>query len=140
MATLVYNDRVATFHKMQQLDKTLDTAPAPADVISMAEMRVRNLQAFAELQHFNDTGHWLYKHPLTAGQSERAELERLRRQDPDRFLQEYANCRDNCRRYARYVKDSKRTDRHDTDLNLLREHRRRLALFRTILQSDNEEK
>ena len=138
MATLVYNDRVATFHKMQQLDRILDKAPTPADVISMADMRVRNLQAFAELQHFNDTGHWLYEHPLTAGQSERAELERLRRQDPDRFLQEYANCRDNCRRYARFTKDPKRAARHDTDLNLLREHRRRLALFRTILQSDEE--
>ena len=140
MATLIYNDRVATYHKMLKLDKVLDGGqPKPQDIIGMAEMRVRNLQAFAELQSFNDSGKWLYEHPLTADRSERAELERLRRQDPEKFLSEYSNCRDNCRRYARYVKDPKRESRRDTNLKLLREHRRRSQLFRTILQSDTDE-
>lgn len=139
MATLIYNDRVATFRKMRKLDEILDSKPRERDVLEMAELRVRNLQAFAELQSFNDTGKWLYKHPLAAGRSERAELERLRREDPDRFLQEYANCKYNVQRYTRFIKDPKRIERRDSDMKLLREHRSRAALFRTILQSNEEE-
>ena len=55
MATLIYNDRVATFRKMRKLDEILDSKPRERDVLEMAELRVRNLQAFAELQSFNDT-------------------------------------------------------------------------------------
>lgn len=138
MATLIYNDRVATFHKMRKLDKALDSKPTERDVLSMAELRVRNLQAFAELQNFNDTGKWLYEHPLTADRSERAQLERLRREDPEQFLQEYSNCRYNVKRYARFVKDPKRQDRRESDMKLLREHRRHATLFKAILQSDEE--
>lgn len=138
MATLIYNDRVATFHKMRKLDEALDSKPSERDVLSMAELRVRNLQAFAELQSFNDTGKWLYEHPLTADRSERAQLERLRREDPEQFLQEYSNCCYNVRRYSRFVKDPKRKERRDSDLKLLREHRRRQDLYKSILQSDEE--
>lgn len=139
MATLIYNDRVATFHKMLKLDAVLDDKPRARDVLEMAELRVRNLQAFAELQSINDTGKWLYEHPLTADRSERVELDRLRRQDPDRFLQEYSNCKYNVQRYARFIKDPKRQQRRESDMELLRKHRRRAALFRTILQSDEKE-
>ena len=139
MATLIYNDRVATFRKMRKLDVSLDTKPSERDVLEMAALRVRNLQAFAELQSFNDTGKWLYEHPLTAYRSERAQLERLRREDPEQFLQEYSNCRYNVQRYSRFVKDPKRKERRDSDLKLLREHRRRADLYRSILQSDEKE-
>ena len=138
MATLIYNDRVATFRKMNQLNQVLDTNPSERDVLEMASLRVRNLQAFAELQSFNDTGKWLYEHPLTADRSERAQLERLRREDPEQFLQEYSNCCYNVKRYSRFIKDPKRKDRHDSDLNLLREHRRRQDMYKSILQSDEE--
>jgi hypothetical protein len=138
MATLIYNDRVATFRKMNQLNQVLDTNPSERDILEMASLRVRNLQAFAELQSFNDTGKWLYEHPLTADRSERAQLERLRREDPEQFLQEYSNCCYNVKRYSRFIKDPKRKDRHDSDLKLLREHRRRQDLYKSILQSDEE--
>ena len=108
------------------------------ETIEAIDVTLRNLQAFAELQSFNDTGKWLYEHPLTADRSERAQLERLRRDDPEQFLQEYSNCCYNVRRYSRFVKDPKRKERRDSDLKLLREHRRRQDLYKSILQSDEE--
>ena len=36
-------------------------------VAAMAELRILNLQAFDELKAYNDTGKFLYKHPLLKG-------------------------------------------------------------------------
>ena len=41
---------------MKQLDEQLDKKPTTQAVIDMAELRIRNLLAFEELQSFNDTG------------------------------------------------------------------------------------
>ena len=62
---------------MKQLDEQLDKKPTTQAVIDMAELRIRNLLAFEELQSFNDTGKFRYKHPFIAHQSERAQLEDL---------------------------------------------------------------
>ena len=51
---------------MKQLDEQLDKKPTTQAVIDMAELRIRNLLAFEELQSFNDTGKFRYKHPFIA--------------------------------------------------------------------------
>ena len=47
---------------MKQLDELLEKERNAQAVADMAELRIRNLQAFAELQSFNDTGKFLCKH------------------------------------------------------------------------------
>lgn len=74
IATILYNDRVVTWKKMKQLDELLDKKPTRRAVVDMAELRIRNLLAFSELQTYNDTGMFRYKHPLIVHRSERAEL------------------------------------------------------------------
>ena len=49
MATVIYNDRINTWRKMKKLDEVLDKKPKERDVAAMAELRIRNLQAFEEL-------------------------------------------------------------------------------------------
>ena len=82
MATVLYNDRINTYRKMKQLDELLEKERNAQAVADMAELRIRNLQAFAELQSFNDTGKFLCKHPLLFGRSEIAELMKLLKADP----------------------------------------------------------
>ena len=45
--------------QMKQLDESLERKPQKRDIMDMVELRIRNLQAFDELQSFNDTGKFL---------------------------------------------------------------------------------
>lgn len=137
MATLIYNDRVVTWKQMKQLDERLDKKPAERDIMDMVELRIRNLQAFDELQSFNDTGKFLYIHPLIAHRSERAQLAKLMKTDPQEFLRQHKNVADNIRRYESYLKRADRQTRRAQDKENLRRHREREALFKAILLDES---
>lgn len=134
MAVILYNERVATYKKMKQLDDQLDKNPTKSAVREMAELRIRNLQAFAELQSFNDTGNFLYKHPLIVHQSERAQLEELIRKDPAEFLHRYKNCTDSIRRYESYLKREDRKVRRAQDKEHLLRYRSKADIFKSLLE------
>lgn len=123
---------------MKQLDEQLDEKPTKRAVTDMAELRIRNLLAFEELQSYNDTGKFRYKHPLIAHQSERAQLESLLRTDTQEFLRRHKNVLDNIRRYESYLKRPDRESRRTQDRENLRRHREREALFKAILESTNK--
>lgn len=138
MATVIYNDRINTYHKMKQLDEVLEKKPTPAAIAEMAEVRIRNLQAFAELQSFNDNGKFLCKHPILYGRSEIAQLIRLLKADPIEFLRQHKNMLDNIKRYKSYLKRSDRRDRRQQDKENLERHRERERLFRIVLEQQQE--
>lgn len=121
---------------MKVLDAELDDKPTEAKVAKMAETRIRNLQCFGELQSFNDTGKWRNKHPLLIHYSERFQLEELRRRDPAVFLQKYANCQQNIKRYKSYLNSKSRVDKHDGDKKNLVKHQERRVIFETILNDE----
>lgn len=125
---------------MKQLDERLEQNPVKRDIMELVELRIRNLQAFDELQSFNDTGKFLYLHPLITHQSERAKLEKLLKTDPQEFLRLYKNVADNIRRYETYLKRADRQTRHNQDKENLRRHREREALFKVLLQDFNSKK
>ena len=118
----------------------LDKAPTVRSVIETAETRIRNLQAFAELRHFNDTGAFLYRHPLIVHRSEHAILEKIFKDDPVEFLRLHKCCLDNIKRYESYLKRDNRKARHKQDKESLRRHRDRSELFKTIITKQNEKK
>lgn len=122
---------------MKQLDEQLEKNPTQRVVINMAELRIRNLLAFEELQLLNDTGKFRYKHPLIVHQSERAQLENLLRTNPQEFLRQHKNVLDNIRRYESCLKRADRESRRTQDRALLRSYRDREAAFKTILESIN---
>ena len=139
MATVIYNDRVNTWRKMKQLDELLETAPTAQAVAEMAELRIRNLQAFAELQSFNDTGKFLCKHPILFGLSEIAQLIKLLKADPAEFLRRHKNVLDNIKRYRSYLKRNDRKVNRDTDRNNLERHIQRERLFKMVLEQQNKQ-
>ena len=123
---------------MKQLDEVLEKKPTPAAIAEMAEVRIRNLQAFAELQSFNDNGKFLCKHPILYGRSEIAQLIRLLKADPIEFLRQHKNMLDNIKRYKSYLKRSDRRDRRQQDKENLERHRERERLFRIVLEQQQE--
>lgn len=133
MATIIYNDRINTWRKMKQLDEQLEIKPTAQAVADMAELRIRNLQAFAELQLFNDTGKFLCKHPILFGRSEIRVLIKLLKADPSEFLRRHKNVLDNIKRYRSYLKRADRKDRRQQDKQNLERHRERERLFRMVL-------
>lgn len=137
-AVIIYNDRINTWRKMKQLDELLETKPTPQAVADMAEVRIRNLQAFAELQSFNDTGKFIFKHPLLFGRSEFAELLRLLKSDPAEFLRLHKNVLDNIKRYRSYIKRQDRQDKRKQDRQSLQRHQERERLFRMVLEQNNK--
>ena len=138
MATVIYNDRINTWRKMKQLDELLEKERKAQAVADMAELRIRNLQAFAELQSFNDTGKFLCKHPLLFGRSEIAELMKLLKADPAEFLRQHKNVLDNIKRYRSYIKRTDRKNRRADDLKNLERHREREKLFKMVLEQQNK--
>ena len=138
MATVIYNDRINTWRKMKQLDEVLDKNPTAQAVADMAELRIRNNQAFAELQLFNDTGKFLCKHPILFGRSEIAQLIKLLRQDPAEFLRQHKNVLDNIKRYRSYLKRSDRKDKRTADRKNLERHQERERLFKMVLEQQNK--
>ena len=138
MATVIYNDRINTWRKMKQLDEVLDKNPTAQAVADMAELRIRNNQAFAELQSFNDTGKFLCKHPILFGRSEIAPLLTLLRSDPAEFLRQHKNVLDNIKRYRSYLKRSDRKDKRTADRKNLERHQERERLFKMVLEQQNK--
>lgn len=138
MATVIYNDRINTWRQMKQLDEVLDKTPTPQQVADMAELRIRNNQAFAELQSFNDTGKFLCKHPILFGRSEIAELIRLLKADPSEFLRRHKNVLDNIKRYRSYLKRADRKERRAIDRKNLERHQEKERLFKMVLEQNNK--
>ena len=138
MATVIYNDRINTWRKMKQLDEQLETNPTAQAVADMAELRIRNLQAFAELQSFNDAGKFLCKHPILFGRSEIARHIQLLKADPAEFLLQHKNVLDNIKRYRSYIKRHDRKNRRDTDRKNLERHQERERLFKMVLEQQNK--
>ena len=140
MATVIYNDRINTWRKMKQLDELLETKPTAQAVAEMAELRIRNLQAFAELQSLNDTGKFLCKHPILFGRSEIAQLIKLLRTDPAEFLRQHKNVLDNIKRYKSFVKRKDRKEKRDADKRNLQKYQEKERLFRMVLEQHQEQK
>lgn len=135
MATILYNSRIVSYRQMKELDKVLDSEPTSSDVMQMVELRIQNLLAFDELQTFNDTGSFRYKHPLIQHKSERAELERLLHSDPKEFLRRYRCVTDSISRYERYLRDPSKIDKKKNYRALLTKYKDKDLLFKTILES-----
>ncbi|MDR1716904.1 MAG: hypothetical protein LBS20_13790 [Prevotella sp.] len=121
---------------MKVLDVLLDNKPTEKAVKEMAELRIRNLLCFRELQAFNDTGKWIQKHPLVTHRSAYARLEELFALDHTRFMDEYNRCCCNISRYESYLRSDKRIEQRDTDKALLQKHTETKSVFESVIENN----
>ena len=122
---------------MLEIDRVIDDKPTKALVKEFAELRIRNLLCFRELEELNEKGRFLYKHPLIRNYSERVKLETMFREDSGRFLNEFANTRENVKRYSSFLKNKKRNpDQKQKDQVNLDKHKEREQLFIDITKQN----
>lgn len=133
--TLLYNYRVHSFVRMLELDKLLDEKPTTELVTELAETAIKNKQSARELQSFNDKGIFLNKHPLLTAYSLHTELKELLSSNPQEFLEQYANTRENVKRYKSRLNSPKRTDKREADTLNLQKHQEKERLFKEILSN-----
>lgn len=122
---------------MKVLDNELDNQPTERMIADMAELRIRNLLCFSELQSFNNTGKWLKKHPLITHQTLRYRLEELYRDDNAGFLKKYNDCCNNIKRYNSFLKSEKRTEKRESDKELLEKHKEQKMVFESIIKDQS---
>ena len=122
---------------MVDIDSILDDQPTAKWIRDLAELRNRNLLAFEELQSYNDTGDFKYKHPLIIHYSLRAELIKLKKNNPDKFLEEYANTRDNVKRYTSFLNNKKRSaEKKAKDKDNLKKHQIKESVFKEVFNDE----
>jgi hypothetical protein len=137
-AHLIFQDRINTFKKMKAIDAVLDDKPTKEIVIQFAELRIRNEDCFRELKTLNDTGKFKFVHPLLKKFGIRAEFEKKLQVDPSGFLEEYANTRENVKRYRSFMNSEKRSsDQKTTDKANFEKHQEREKLMKEVLESKN---
>lgn len=100
LCILLYDERVSTWHRLQELDLTIDSHPEQAAL--MAELDDRNRQAHHELEVYQSAGVFPAVHPIAvqflADRKTRDRLRSLRKESPERFLRQAANAEQNVRR------------------------------------------
>jgi hypothetical protein len=124
---------------MVEIDKVIDQKPTITRIKELAELRIRNLQAFRELEEFNNTGKFVNKHPLVQHFSIHEQLKEMLRDNPTAFLKEYANTRENVKRYKSFLNRKDRDQaQKEKDTKNLKKHSEREALMESILNERNE--
>jgi hypothetical protein len=139
--TVLYNARINDWRKMKTLDAEIDDHPTKTKIRDLAELRIRNLQAFRELEELNENGRFLNIHPLVKQYSLHQELKDLLKRNPSQFLEEYGKCREYVKRYKSYCKNEKRKkdpDTHKNDQRNLKKYDERRVLMEKILSEQNE--
>lgn len=120
---------------MVELDAVIDHSPSEELIKDLAELRIRNLLCFRELEEYDRTGHFLYKHPLISSQVEYNSLIEMLKADPELFLDMYAKTKENITRYKSRLNSSKRTqEQKDKDKSNLHKHITRSKLLKEILK------
>ena len=93
---------------MIEADQVLDQDPNSYENIKkLVENDIRNKLGFKELQSFNDNGNFLWKHTILKHHKLRSELSRLKRDNPEKFMNEHANAVQNIRRYQSKINTGK---------------------------------
>lgn len=116
----LYNDRVYAYERMQALDQLLDEEPTDANISQMIDDATRNHLAFLELQNYNDHKEFLYFHPLLQEYKLQNELDRLRKSNPERFMNELVNADKSITRYRSMINNNKYKDK--TELRAWQAH------------------
>jgi len=100
---------------MQEIDKIIDSQPELAE--TLVRLDIRNQQAHAELQSFNDTGNFAFVHSLAVSnkytKDQRAELIKLKNENPSEFIKEVTNTTQNIRRIESQIRNKKYKDEEE---------------------------
>ena len=94
---------------MQEIDRLIDEDTNLA--LQLVEFDIRNQRAHNELQSFNNSGEFQYVHKLTIERRfaslQLSELQKMKKENPDLFLNEITNIVQNIRRIESNIRTKK---------------------------------
>lgn len=97
---------------MQEIDAIIDEQTDKA--LELVHLAIRNRHAHQELQSYNDTGQFIYVHRLTIDtkykKTQRDELKKLKEENPEAFMNEVANTKQNISRIESNINKKKYKD------------------------------
>ena len=135
----MYDERVNTFHKLQELDKMVDNHPE--FVSQIIDLDIRNQQAHKELAGYNDSKKFVGEHPLVANyilqKKTSDEYQFLKKNFPIKLLSEITNLQQNIRRVESNIRTKKfhsDDELHSWELNLQRLKLKQQVLAEIISQ------
>lgn len=129
----LYNERVYSYENMQELNASIDTNTDQAG--EMVANDLSNHLAFCELDEYNKTGKFLYKHPILAAYRQDKKLEALRKADPERFMNDLINADKSITRYKSQIKNKKYKNQEELIKwqKLITDYENRLKLMKEII-------
>jgi hypothetical protein len=129
----LYNERVYSYENMQELNASIDTSTDQAG--EMVANDLSNHLAFCELEAYNETGKFLYKHPILATYIQEKKLESLRKADPERFMNDLINADKSITRYKSQIKNNKYKNKEELIKwqNLINDYETKLKLMKEII-------
>lgn len=137
LCILLYDERVNTYHRMQEIHFILDDHPELS--LEMVKLDNRNRLANAELQAYSTHKVFAYKHPLTIQKKQYddmlSELYELKRSDPGALINEITNVTQNIRRIQSNIKKMKYKsdeEKQSWEQNLFRAETRKKVLEEVI--------
>ena len=142
MCITLYSDRVFCFERMIELDAIIDNATTDENLGLMISNNIRNRQAFNELKSYNDTGKFIYEHPLLVKRKQLNDLEILYDSNSSAFLDEQTKAKQTITRYKSRIKNNKYSNEEEKEnwLNLIDYYQNKISLMVSILQSKSKPK
>lgn len=98
---------------MIEVDALLDDDFSIENISKMIENDIRNRLGFKELEYFELNGKFAYVHPLLKNRKIRAELKKLKNDNPEKFLDEALNSQLSIRRYRSQLNNNKFKDEEE---------------------------
>ena len=133
MCIILYDERVSTYHRLQDIDTLIDEKPELSS--ELIDLDIRNQQAHCELQTYNDTKKFANEHQLVIDFNIRktalSDLKFLRKTSPQKFLNEITNLQQNIRRVESKINTKKY--KSDEELKTWTENLNRLKIKRDLI-------
>mgnify|MGYP001105366304 CR=1 FL=1 len=129
----LYEDRIFAYQAMQQLDKVIDDEPELAG--KMVAMDERNRLAFLELESYQSSKKFLYKHPILRSYKIKNKLDALRKSDPERFMKDLINASKAIARYESKINNKKYKSEEEllSWRNLIKDYKEKLELMKACI-------
>lgn len=131
---LLYEDRVYAYEKMVSMDAVLDSAN-DGEVIQFIDADSNNHLAFLELSYYEKHKTFLYLHPLLTRYKLEADLNELRVNNPEEFMNQSINASKSITRYQSLINNKKYKDKEEMEswLALIREYNDKLSIIKSLI-------
>ncbi len=132
LCIILFNDNVHCYRRMIEADQALDKNPnSYEDIKKLVENDIRNKLGWNELQSFNDTGNFLWKHTILAHHKIRNELTRLKKENPEKFMRDFVNADKSITRYQSKINNNK--FKNDTEKESFENHIQKFKEKKSIM-------